>query len=91
MPRRFDVNIRPTWAECDDAVASADPACAQGFHLSRHFPDIWNTTQVAEKLLRLRRAGCDGVHLVFFDWENDLRFFCERMLPLIREGTKDRD
>lgn len=48
-------------------------------------------TQVAEKLLRLRRAGCDGVHLVFFDWENDLRFFCERVLPLIREEMLDRD
>jgi FMNH2-dependent dimethyl sulfone monooxygenase len=46
--------------------------------------------QVAEKLLRLRRAGCDGVHLVFFDWHNDLKFFCERVLPIIRSEMCDR-
>lgn len=47
--------------------------------------------QIADKLIRLRRAGCDGVHLVFFDWENDLKFFCERVLPLIRSEMGDRD
>lgn len=47
--------------------------------------------QVADKLIRLRRAGCDGVHLVFFDWENDLKFFCERVLPLIRSEMGNHD
>jgi len=47
--------------------------------------------RVADKLIRLRRAGCDGVHLVFFDWENDLRFFCERVLPTLRSEMGDRD
>jgi FMNH2-dependent dimethyl sulfone monooxygenase len=45
--------------------------------------------QVTEKLIRLRRAGCDGVHLVFFDWENDLKFFCERVLPALRSEMGD--
>ncbi len=45
--------------------------------------------QVADKLIRLKQAGCDGVHLVFFDWENDLKFFCERVLPAIRAEMSD--
>jgi FMNH2-dependent dimethyl sulfone monooxygenase len=45
--------------------------------------------QVVEKFVRLRRAGCDGVHLVFFDWPNDLRFFVERVLPMLRAEMGD--
>ncbi len=45
--------------------------------------------QVTEKLIRLRQAGCDGVHLVFFDWESDLKFFCERVLPALRSEMGD--
>ncbi len=33
--------------------------------------------QVVEKFMRLKRAGCDGVHLVFLDWMHDLKFFGE--------------
>ena len=45
--------------------------------------------QVTEQLVRLHRAGCDGVHLVFFDWQEDLRFFCERVLPHLRAEVGD--
>jgi FMNH2-dependent dimethyl sulfone monooxygenase len=45
--------------------------------------------QVTEKLIRLRQSGCDGVHLVFFDWENDLKFFCDRVLPALRSEMGD--
>jgi alkanesulfonate monooxygenase SsuD/methylene tetrahydromethanopterin reductase-like flavin-dependent oxidoreductase (luciferase family) len=46
-------------------------------------------SQVTDKLIRLRKAGCDGVHLVFFDWENDLKFFCDRVLPALRSEMGD--
>lgn len=39
--------------------------------------------------MRLRQAGCDGVHLVFFDWQADLRFICERVLPALRAEFRD--
>jgi dimethylsulfone monooxygenase len=45
--------------------------------------------QVVESFMRLRRAGCDGVHLVFFDWPEDLRFFGERVLPMLRTAMGD--
>ena len=45
--------------------------------------------QVVEKFVRLRRAGCDGVHLVFFDWRADLKFFGERVLPALRAEFGD--
>jgi FMNH2-dependent dimethyl sulfone monooxygenase len=31
----------------------------------------------------LKKAGCDGVQLSFFDFAPDLEFFGERVLPLL--------
>lgn len=45
--------------------------------------------QVVEKFMRLKRAGCDGVHLVFLDWMHDLKFFGERVLPMLRQAMGD--
>jgi FMNH2-dependent dimethyl sulfone monooxygenase len=45
--------------------------------------------QVVEKFMRLKRAGCDGVHLVFLDWMYDLKFFGERVLPMLRQAMGD--
>jgi FMNH2-dependent dimethyl sulfone monooxygenase len=37
-------------------------------------------------LLALKRAGCDGVQLTFFDFEPDLAYFGEAVLPLLVEA-----
>lgn len=42
--------------------------------------------QVADLLLRLHAAGCDGAQLSFFDFEPDLEFFGARVLPLLKQA-----
>lgn len=42
--------------------------------------------QIADYIVRLHRAGVDGVQLSFFDFQPDLAFFGERVLPLLREA-----
>lgn len=47
---------------------------------------IGSPEQVAEKLLRLRQAGIDGVQLAFFDFQPDLDFFGAAVLPLLKQA-----
>jgi len=42
--------------------------------------------EVADTIVRLHRAGVDGVQLSFFDFKPDLDFFGDRVLPLLREA-----
>lgn len=42
--------------------------------------------QVAERLLRLHRAGCDGAQISFFDFLPELDFFGARVVPLLRQA-----
>jgi dimethylsulfone monooxygenase len=42
--------------------------------------------EVADYIVRLHRAGIDGVQLSFFDFQPDLDFFGERVLPLLCEA-----
>ncbi|MBM2766514.1 LLM class flavin-dependent oxidoreductase [Burkholderia anthina] len=42
--------------------------------------------EVADYIVRLHRAGIDGVQLSFYDFKPDLDFFGERVLPLLREA-----
>jgi len=42
--------------------------------------------QVAERLIQLHRAGCDGVQISFFDFLPDLEFFGARVVPLLRQA-----
>lgn len=42
--------------------------------------------EVADTIVRLHRAGIDGVQLSFFDFKPDLDFFGARVLPLLREA-----
>jgi FMNH2-dependent dimethyl sulfone monooxygenase len=41
---------------------------------------------VVAQLVQLKQAGCDGFQLNFFDFQPDLTFFVERVLPLMREA-----
>ncbi|MDR5784841.1 LLM class flavin-dependent oxidoreductase [Caballeronia sp. LZ065] len=47
---------------------------------------IGSPEQIVEQLIALKHAGCDGVQLTFFDFEPDLRFFGEAVLPLLVEA-----
>ena len=42
--------------------------------------------QIVDGFVRLHEAGCDGVQVNFFDYLPDLEFFCEHVLPLMREA-----
>lgn len=47
---------------------------------------IGSPEQVADKLIRLKQAGIDGVQLAFFDFKPDLDFFGEAVLPLLKQA-----
>jgi len=47
---------------------------------------VGSPEEVADYIVRLHKAGIDGVQLSFFDFKPDLDFFGERVLPLLREA-----
>ncbi|MFL9865771.1 LLM class flavin-dependent oxidoreductase [Paraburkholderia fungorum] len=47
---------------------------------------VGSPQQIADYIVRLHEAGVDGVQLSFFDFQPDLDFFGERVLPLLREA-----
>jgi FMNH2-dependent dimethyl sulfone monooxygenase len=47
---------------------------------------IGSPEHVVDRLVGLKRAGCDGVQVAFFDFAPDLEFFGEAVLPLIRQA-----
>lgn len=47
---------------------------------------IGSPEQIVEQLIALKHAGCDGVQLTFFDFEPDLEYFGEAVLPLLVEA-----
>ena len=42
--------------------------------------------QIVEWFIRLKNAGCDGVQVNFFDYEPELEYFGQRILPLMRQA-----
>ena len=47
---------------------------------------IGSPEQIVERFLQLKKAGCDGVQLTFFDFALDLAFFGEKVMPLMKEA-----
>jgi FMNH2-dependent dimethyl sulfone monooxygenase len=47
---------------------------------------IGSPEQVAEGLLALNKAGCDGVQVSFFDFQPDLDHFGAKVLPLLQSA-----
>ena len=39
-----------------------------------------------DKLIDLKRAGCDGIQVAFFDVAPDLEFFGRAVLPLMKQA-----
>lgn len=52
--------------------------------LGGHIQIIGSPTDVADALQQLHDAGIDGVQIGFYDYEPELAFFCEHVLPLLR-------
>jgi dimethylsulfone monooxygenase len=47
---------------------------------------VGSPERVVDDLLRLKAAGVDGVQLTFFDFEPDLAYFGEAVLPLLEQA-----
>jgi len=47
---------------------------------------IGTPEQVVDQLLQLKAAGCDGIQICFFDYESELEYFGERVLPLLHQA-----
>ncbi|MGE0154940.1 MAG: LLM class flavin-dependent oxidoreductase [Reyranellaceae bacterium] len=47
---------------------------------------VGSPDQVVDWMVKLKAVGCDGVQINFFDFEPDLKFFGERVLPLMRQA-----
>jgi len=47
---------------------------------------IGSPEHVVDRLLGLKRAGCDGIQVAFFDFAPDLEFFGEAVLPLMYQA-----
>ena len=42
--------------------------------------------QIVDWCIKLKKAGCDGIHLTFFDFIPDLEFFGARVLPIMKQA-----
>jgi FMNH2-dependent dimethyl sulfone monooxygenase len=47
---------------------------------------IGSPRQVADWLIALNHAGCDGMQISFYDFRDDLEFFGHQVLPLLHEA-----
>jgi FMNH2-dependent dimethyl sulfone monooxygenase len=47
---------------------------------------VGSPEQVVDAFARLRRAGCDGVQVNFYDYLSDLELFGARVLPLMKQA-----
>jgi dimethylsulfone monooxygenase len=47
---------------------------------------VGSPAEIVERFLQLKRAGCDGVQLTFFDFAADLEFFGQEILPLMKQA-----
>jgi FMNH2-dependent dimethyl sulfone monooxygenase len=47
---------------------------------------VGSPEQVVDWMLKLKAIGCDGVQINFFDFEPDLKFFGEQVLPLMEQA-----
>jgi Luciferase-like monooxygenase len=51
---------------------------------------IGSPEHIADKLISLKHAGCDGIQIALFDFAQDLEFFGHEVLPLINHvGLRD--
>ena len=47
---------------------------------------VGSPAQIVERLFELKKAGCDGIQLTFFDFAKDLEFFGTEVVPLMKQA-----
>jgi FMNH2-dependent dimethyl sulfone monooxygenase len=47
---------------------------------------IGTPEQVVDQFVQLKKAGIDGLQLSFFDFQPDLEFFGQRVIPLMEQA-----
>lgn len=47
---------------------------------------IGTPEQIVDQLQQLKAAGCDGIQICFFDYEPELAYFGERVIPLLEQA-----
>ncbi|ALK33948.1 LLM class flavin-dependent oxidoreductase [Burkholderia plantarii] len=65
---------------------AAERAQAEHRALGGNMSITGSPEEVADAIVRLHRAGVDGVQLSFYDFQPDLALFGRRVLPLLREA-----
>ncbi|MGF9567218.1 LLM class flavin-dependent oxidoreductase [Neorhizobium sp. BT27B] len=58
----------------------------QGRNLGGNIEIIGTPEQVVEQFAALKKTGIDGVQLNFYDFREDLDYFAERILPLMKQA-----
>lgn len=62
-----------------------DKSHRQGLNIGGNIEIIGSPEEVANQIEALHRTGIDGVQLCFYDFLPDLKFFGEKILPLLKE------
>ncbi|WP_246791881.1 LLM class flavin-dependent oxidoreductase [Burkholderia perseverans] len=65
---------------------AAERAQAEHRALGGNMSITGSPEEVADAIVRLHRAGVDGVQLSFYDFRPDLTLFGQRVLPLLRDA-----
>ena len=47
---------------------------------------VGSPEQIVDHFLNLKKAGCDGVQLTFYDFAPDLEYFGAAVLPLMHQA-----
>ena len=78
-PRQYDSDAH-AWKGRQDKTQK------QGRNLGGNIEIIGTPEQVVEQLVGLKAAGIDGIQLSFYDFRDDLEYFGERILPLMKQA-----
>jgi FMNH2-dependent dimethyl sulfone monooxygenase len=70
------------------ATGGQSATARKGWSLS---PLVGTPEQVVEQILNLRRAGCDGIQVNFFDYLPDIARFADKILPLLQAAGVRRE
>ena len=47
---------------------------------------LFRSEQIVEQVIALKAVGIDGIQCSFFDFQPDLEFFGERVVPLLKQA-----
>lgn len=74
-----------SWKAGNSTIDNARDAMIERHAVGGNIIIVGSPEQVADKLAGLSACGMDGVQINFFDYLPDLKFFGDRVLPLLKE------